>query len=161
MGAIRSAGLVVGRGRNMQLRLWSLLGFAAMAGSLVALFLNGSLLLLNPAVIATQSVAIVLVIAGRRYLGLRSFHVGAEPTHGALVREGPYRVIRHPIYAGVCLFVWAAAVSHRTPPTLVLTALVTIGAVIRMLCEEHLLEKHYPEYAGYARATKRIIPYVI
>jgi protein-S-isoprenylcysteine O-methyltransferase Ste14 len=145
----------------MQLRLWSLLGFAAMAGSLVALFLDGSLLSLDPAVIAAQSAAVVLVIAGRHYLGLRSFHVGAEPTHGVLVTEGPYRLIRHPIYAGVCLFVWAAAVSRHTPPTFILAALVTIGAVTRMLCEEHLLAKHYPEYAEYARATKRIIPYVI
>lgn len=141
-------------------RWWSLLGFVAMASGFVALLFDGRLLSLDPVVIAAQCAAVALIISARRYLGLRSFHIGAEPTRGGLVMQGPYRIIRHPIYTGVCLIIWPAALSCHTLPSVSLTALVSVGAVIRMLCEERLLVKHYPEYAGYANATKRMIPYV-
>ena len=39
--------------------------------------------------------------------------------------------------------------------------LISLGAVVRMLCEEHLLVRQYPEYAEYARTTKRMIPHVV
>jgi len=145
----------------MWLRSWSLFGFFAMAGGFVALFMGGTLLSLDPSIVAIQTPALVLVLTARSYLGLRSFHAGAEPTQGALIREGPYRLVRHPIYAGACLFVWAPAVASHTLPALALSALVTVGAVIRMLCEERVLAKRYPEYKRYACATKRIIPYVL
>ena len=145
----------------MWLRWWSLLGFAAMAGGFFALLVDGRLLSLDPFVIAAQCAAAALIISARRHLGLRSFHVGAEPTHGGLVMQGPYRVIRHPIYTGVCLFIWPAALSCYTLPSFRLTALVTVGAIIRMFCEERLLVKHYPEYTIYARVTKRMIPFVV
>ena len=114
----------------MWFRLWALLGFFAMAGGFVALFMDGNLLSLNPAIVAIQTAAVALVVSARRYLGLRSFHAGAKPTRGALVTDGPYRVIRHPIYTGACLFVWPPAVSCHTLPAFTLTALVTVGAVI-------------------------------
>jgi protein-S-isoprenylcysteine O-methyltransferase Ste14 len=144
----------------MWFRWWSLLGFVAMAGGFVALLVDGRLLSLDPVVIAAQCAAVALIISARRYLGLRSFHIGAEPTRGRLVMQGPYRVIRHPIYTGVYLFIWPAALSCHTLPSCTLTALVTVGAVIRMLCEERLLVKHFTEYTGYANATKRMIPRV-
>ena len=34
------------------------------------------------------------------------------------------------------------------------------GAVARMLCEERLIIDVYPEYRDYARATKRMVPYI-
>jgi protein-S-isoprenylcysteine O-methyltransferase Ste14 len=39
--------------------------------------------------------------------------------------------------------------------------LVTIGAAIRMAMEEALLRERYPEYAIYAKRTKRVIPFVL
>ncbi len=73
---------------------------------------------------------------------------------------GPYRWIRHPIYTGVCLFAWACVVGHSTVLALSMAAVVTAGSVLRMLAEEALLRKKYPEYAEYARTTKRMVPYV-
>jgi protein-S-isoprenylcysteine O-methyltransferase Ste14 len=145
----------------MWLRLWSLCGFFAMAGGLVTLFASDNLISLNPTVVLAQTAALVLALWARYSLGRRSFHLTAEPTQGTLVTTGPYRIIRHPIYTAACLFVWPGALAHHSLPAFTLTAMVTVGAVIRMLCEEHLLAKHFPEYMGYAHVTKRMIPYVV
>ena len=42
-----------------------------------------------------------------------------------------------------------------------MAALISAGASIRMLCEEHLLIRRYPEYADDARTTSRVIPYLL
>jgi len=92
--------------------------------------------------------------------GRRSFHAAADPTAGGLVNTGPYRYLRHPIYTAVCLFVWPPAIGSGSPRALAFAALVTAGAIIRMLCEESMLVRQYPAYRDYARTTKRMVPFV-
>lgn len=144
----------------MWLRFWSLGGFLAMMGGFIALFASGNLLSLNPNVIIVQIAALVLALWARRSLGLRSFHLTAEPTAGELVTSGPYRVIRHPIYTAACLFVWPGALAHHSFPAFVLATLVTAGALIRIIYEERTLAERYTEYARYADTTNRMLPYV-
>ncbi len=111
-------------------------------------------------VIFLQVGAVALIVVARLAFGRRSFHATAAPTAGRLVTTGPYRWIRHPIYTGVCLFAWACVLGHATVFALSMAALVTVGSVFRMLAEESLLRKRYPEYSEYARRTKRMVPYV-
>jgi protein-S-isoprenylcysteine O-methyltransferase Ste14 len=77
-----------------------------------------------------------------------------------LVTTGPYRFIRHPIYTAVGLFITAGATAHLSWRTFLLCALVWGGAIVRMLCEERLVVKRYPEYRQYAATTSRMIPFV-
>ena len=83
-----------------------------------------------------------------------------DPTEGGLVNGGPYRYIRHPIYAAMCLFTWAGAAGHWSWATGLCGGLVLASAVIRIYCEETLVTARYPEYAQYAATTWRLIPYV-
>jgi protein-S-isoprenylcysteine O-methyltransferase Ste14 len=98
------------------------------------------------------SVAILYVIS---QLG-RSFSIA--PQARKLVVSGPYRLVRHPLYAaeeiavvGVLLqCAWYAAL-----PFLI----VHLGLQIRrMIYEESLLKAVFPDYAAYARRTARLIP---
>jgi protein-S-isoprenylcysteine O-methyltransferase Ste14 len=41
-----------------------------------------------------------------------------------------------------------------------LALLLTAGALVRMLCEERLVEQRYPEYREYASKTRRMIPFL-
>jgi protein-S-isoprenylcysteine O-methyltransferase Ste14 len=111
-------------------------------------------------VIAIQVFGVLLMLWARITFGRRSFHASAQPTVGGLVRTGPYRYIRHPIYTAAQCFVWPAAIVRGTAPAIGFAALVLVGGIIRMLCEEHLLVQQYPDYVDYARSTKRMIPYV-
>jgi protein-S-isoprenylcysteine O-methyltransferase Ste14 len=83
--------------------------------------------------------------------------VRARPT---LVRSGPYRVVRHPIYSGLLLAAIGSALV--TGPGWLL---VVIGAgayfVVSLRVEETDMAAAFPEqYPEYARHTKRLIPFV-
>ena len=115
------------------MKLLSIAGFAAMLAALLGLWEIRSLFSLNPGGIAVQLAAIILMIWARFTFGLRSFHATANPTAGGLVTSGPYRFIRHPIYASVCLFLWAGVLGNFSLLSFSLGTLGTAGALGRIL----------------------------
>jgi protein-S-isoprenylcysteine O-methyltransferase Ste14 len=98
------------------------------------------------------------MIWARITFGRRSFHAAANPTEGGLVTTGPYRYVRHPIYAAVLLFFAGAIAAHPSWQTAVVGVVVALALLVRMLTEEKLVTARYPEYAEYARKTKRVLP---
>lgn len=54
----------------------------------------------------------------------------------------------------------AGAHVDRSLVVMGLALLVLLGAIARMLAEEHLVVGRYPEYAAYAARTKRMLPYI-
>jgi protein-S-isoprenylcysteine O-methyltransferase Ste14 len=138
----------------------SVLGYLAMTGGLLGLLVTRNLLSPFPFVIAPQAIAVLLMLWARITFGRRSFHAAANPTAGSLVTTGPYRLVRHPIYTAVCLFVTAGAAGHLSWTSGSFCGLVWVGALARMVCEERLLGEQYPEYRQYAATTSRMIPHV-
>jgi protein-S-isoprenylcysteine O-methyltransferase Ste14 len=128
-----------------------------MAGMLGLLF-SRALFSPSPAVIVAQCAAVALMAWARLTLGSRSFHAAADPTAGGLVTGGPYRFIRHPIYTAACLFGWAGMMGNWSRRAGLFGALLFLGALGRMLCEEKLVTEQYPEYRRYAKSTKRMVP---
>src|ERR1043166_8513432 len=94
------------------LRVLSILAYFGMVGGLLALLLTKNMFSPSVFVIAPQATAVCLLIWARITFGRRSFHVAANPTEGGLVMTGPYRFIRHPIYAALCWFTGAAVAAH-------------------------------------------------
>jgi len=138
----------------------SVLAFVVMVAGLIGMYFTGVLFTASPIVIAFQLSGVALMLWARITFGRRSFHAAASPTSGGIVRTGPYRFIRHPIYTAVLLFAWPAALFYRSAGAVAFAALVSAGALVRMWCEEQLLVRQYPDYAAYARTTMRMIPYV-
>jgi len=68
--------------------------------------------------------------------------------------------ICHPIYKVLSLFVLAGVLGHLPLVSAGLFLLLLLGSFVRMLAEERLLRDRYPEYAGYAARTKRMLPFV-
>ena len=142
------------------LRTLSILAVVVMVAGIWGLYFTRSLFAVSPVVIACQVSGFLLMIWARITFGRRSFHAAANPTAGGLVKTGPYRYLRHPIYTAVLLFAWPPAIHSGLPLALAFAALISAGAIIRMLCEEHLLVQQYPDYGTYARTTKRMVPFV-
>ena len=144
---------------------WKWLSFAALAGlsaCIVGLYLNNYAIFgAGPITIAIQVIAALLLVWARLTFGIRSFHATANPTAGGLVTTGPYRYIRHPIYAAILYFLWAGIAAHPSMVTVTLGLLATALTAVRVVAEEKLLVTMYPEYGAYARVTKRVVPFVL
>ena len=144
---------------------WKWLSFIALAGlvaCIVGLYLNNDAIFgTGPITITIQIIAALLMVWARLTFGIRSFHGIANPTAGGLVRTGPYRYIRHPIYAAILYFFWAGIAAHPSLVTLATGLLATAFTAVRIAAEEKLLVTMYPEYRAYARVTKRVVPFVL
>lgn len=91
----------------------------------------------------------------------RMFRISPDPTgHSTLVTTGPYRWIRHPMYASILLVV--------APPLLETAAAVPIAGlcllagvlVVKLTVEERLLAERFPDYPAYRTRTRRLVPWV-
>jgi len=138
----------------------SKVGFGIMVGGLAVLLTQRLVLSPLVPVIVLQLAAVALMVWARLTFGRRSFHATASPTRGGIVRTGPYRWLRHPIYTAATLFGWACWLGHPSWFSASMAGLMTAGAVLRMLVEESLLVARYPEYADYARTTRRMVPFL-
>ncbi len=125
------------------------------------LLISGNLLSLSPAVIALQLLALGLSVWARRSFNPDQFSIHAEPKQGQILLNGPYRLIRHPMYAAALLLIWAGVVAHMSPANLLIGVIAAAIIAVRITVEEQYLRTRYPGYAAYSGQTKRLIPYVI
>jgi protein-S-isoprenylcysteine O-methyltransferase len=79
-----------------------------------------------------------------------------------VVRSGPYRFVRHPMYAGALLSDVGIALALANALSFVLLLVPSTYAYVRRIAaEERLLSERLGEdYQEYARTTKRLIPFV-
>jgi protein-S-isoprenylcysteine O-methyltransferase Ste14 len=75
--------------------------------------------------------------------------------------QGPYGVVRHPIYSGLLLTVGARTLSSGDRRQLGVFALLAALLHYKATFEERILTQKYPEYAEYAARTPRLVPQVI
>ncbi|RLE17622.1 MAG: hypothetical protein DRJ14_06025 [Acidobacteria bacterium] len=141
-------------------KLLSVLGFLSMVLAILGLLARNSLFGRGPLSISFQVLAVALMIWARLTFGFRSFHLSANPTPGGLITNGPYYFLRHPIYAAILLFLFAAVISNYSIQNLCLGLLGTAGALIRVFLEESFLRRNYPDYADYSKRVKRLIPFI-
>lgn len=108
------------------------------------------------------AIAALLSWTATRCLGryLR-FEAAVDPDH-QLIRSGPYRVVRHPIYASMLCLLLGIAVLFATPLGSVLSlALFVLGTEVRVRIEEKLLADHFgDEFRAYRRTTSAYIPLI-
>jgi protein-S-isoprenylcysteine O-methyltransferase Ste14 len=145
----------------MNAKSLSFVALAGMVACILGLYLNHSLLGTGPATVTVQVAAGLLWVWARLAFGLRSFHAAANPTAGGLVTTGPYRYIRHPIYAAILYFAWAGIAAHPSLGGAALGLIASALAGVRMVAEERLLVRTYPEYSAYAHTTARVVPFLL
>jgi protein-S-isoprenylcysteine O-methyltransferase Ste14 len=76
-----------------------------------------------------------------------------------VVREGPYRFVRHPGYAGGLISWLAAPVFFSSYWVIIPMVLVIIASLIRTALEDRTLMEELPGYKEYAREVKyRLMP---
>ena len=79
-----------------------------------------------------------------------------------VVDNGPYRLIRHPSYAGLIAELAGLGAAFQTLPSLLAVLIFpTIALLYRIRLEEAALQTHLPGiYGAYSARTKKIVPWV-
>jgi protein-S-isoprenylcysteine O-methyltransferase Ste14 len=90
-----------------------------------------------------------------RWLG-KSFSILAEARR--LVTEGPYRIVRHPLYICEGIAVVGVMLQVISPPAVLIVLVVAMVQYRRMVNEEKILNSAFPEYRAYAERTPLVIP---
>ena len=90
-----------------------------------------------------------------RRLG-KSFSIMA--TARELVTEGPYKIIRHPLYGAEVVTITGMVIGHWSPVAAVLGLVWLALQIRRVQHEERILRDSFPEYSDYARRVPMLLP---
>jgi protein-S-isoprenylcysteine O-methyltransferase Ste14 len=128
---------------------------------LAAIGLTGPLIPTHFLFLTLEAAGIGLGIWAVLVMRLGRFNIRPEPAADAsLVRKGPYRWLRHPMYTSVLLISAALVGGSFTPVRLVLWGTLCGVLIAKLVYEEHLLTERFPQYRQYKEGTWRLIPYV-
>ena len=95
----------------------------------------------------------VLVVASARALGSSLTPFPRPKRGGALITNGPYRLVRHPIYTGGILFFTGFGLVTSAAALLLALGLAVLWA-FKARVEERLLEDVYGDYRAYRNETR-------
>ena len=128
---------------------------------LIAIALTGPLIASNPLWLALEGAALLLGLWTIWTMRAGRFNIVPDvPTDSELVTHGPYRFIRHPMYATLLLGALALVLNEPTPLRAVVWIVLLIDLVLKLNYEERLLMASFPSYAKYRQHSKRLIPFV-
>ena len=96
-------------------------------------------------------------VLGRNWSGT----VTLKENHELIVR-GPYRWVRHPIYAGLLAMVLATLMQQGHIGGIIALILIFVSLWIKSSHEEEVMRKQFPnQYPTYRERVRRIIPFIL
>jgi protein-S-isoprenylcysteine O-methyltransferase Ste14 len=109
--------------------------------------------------VAVTAAGLLFAVWARGYLGGNwSSSVTVKIGH-QLIRTGPYRWVRHPIYSGLTLGMIGTAITQGQLRGVVAVALLWIGFTMKRRIEEGFMRSTFGhEYEEYSRSTGAIVP---
>jgi protein-S-isoprenylcysteine O-methyltransferase Ste14 len=108
--------------------------------------------------LALLAVGLGYAVWARRHLGRNwSASVVVKQDH-TLIRTGPYRRVRHPIYAGMLLAFLGTALAVGEWRGLLGLALAFLSFAVKSRMEEARMAETFPEYGDYRDHTAALIP---
>jgi len=96
------------------------------------------------------------VVLGRNWSNVVTVKVGHE-----LIRNGPYRWVRHPIYTGILVAMAGSALAQNLCTDVPIVPLAFIGFWIKLQREESWMRGQFgAAYDVYSARTTRLIPFL-
>jgi protein-S-isoprenylcysteine O-methyltransferase Ste14 len=78
-----------------------------------------------------------------------------------LILHGPYRIVRHPIYAGILVALAGSALQHGLLRNFLGVVLCAISLWIKVAVEEHYMVHRFgDQYLRYSRNVSALVPFL-
>ena len=109
--------------------------------------------------VVITALGLLLAIWARAYLGRNWSGTVTVKVGHELIRTGPYRWVRHPIYSGMILALIGTAINRGQLRGFVAVVLLWIGFTLKSRIEERFMTATFgTEYEEYKRTTGGIVP---
>jgi protein-S-isoprenylcysteine O-methyltransferase Ste14 len=110
---------------------------------------------------ALVAIGLLFCVWARVHLGTNwSASVTVKQGH-ELVRSGPYRVVRHPIYTGLLLALLGTAIARGDAQGFVAVAIATVAFSHKLRIEERWMQETFGDaYARYRAEVPALVPFV-
>ena len=117
---------------------------------------------------ASTAVGYGLLMAGMLFAGWARLFLGGNWSSSVtlkqdhtLVRSGPYRIVRHPIYTGLLVALLGTAIALGELRCFLGVLLAAIAWKIKSMSEETLMVQQFgDQYARYREQVKGLVPYL-
>lgn len=128
---------------------------------LLLIAITGPLFARNPLWLLVELAALAFAIWALLVVRIGNINITPDVRQNSqLIRSGPYRWLRHPIYAALLLGALALVIDAPTWSRAAMWGVLLFDLLIKLHYEERMLAGHFPDYAAYMQTSKRLIPYV-
>lgn len=112
--------------------------------------------------LALTAAGVGFAIWARLWIGRNwSGRVSVKEQH-ELVQDGPYAIVRHPIYSGFLLAILGTAIVHGEMRGLLALPVAAAGWVLKLRLEESYMTQQFgAAYVDYKRRVKALVPFVV
>lgn len=131
-------------------------------GSLVLIFLTGPWLANTWDGIVVEAAGVVLGVVAIYVAGVHNVNIAPKPkTGGVLITNGPYGLIRHPMYLAQVVAVIPLILSDFSWFRLAILLTLMVALLLKMPYEEKGLVRQFgDEYLTYREQTKKVLPFL-
>jgi len=130
-------------------------------GCIIGILLTGEIVLASLVYKLIIFAGILLGILAILEMRHSKLNVSPDIKEGAtIIKSGPYKWIRHPMYLAVLTVMLAVTLADPNPARWILIIVLTINLLIKMHHEERLLVNALNGYETYQKSTKKILPFI-
>ena len=123
------------------------------------LMATGPIFYIRSYAIFLELLAVFLALWAILVMQASKLNIFPVPRQGSiLIRKGPYRVIRHPMYLAVILFALSLLFMHFNEIRVFAFMVLVIDLIVKIEYEENLLNTDLPGYSEYKMKTYKLIP---
>jgi protein-S-isoprenylcysteine O-methyltransferase Ste14 len=134
---------------------------AVQFATILFLLLTGRWFVRHPVGLAVQLAGIGLVLWAVFEMGWRRLRVHPVVDHATqLVTTGPYKVVRHPMYAASMMTVVPMVAQDFGWLRFAALVLLVVDLAAKAQFEERLLCAKFPDYPDYQKRVKQLVPWV-
>lgn len=107
-----------------------------------------------------MGIGAILGISGVAAMGRNRTPYPRPLEDAKLVQTGPYRRVRHPLYACLILLGLGWSMVWNSHAALALAGLLALFFDAKARLEERFLGELFPEYADYRQRVRRLLPWI-